>query len=70
MIRWELCFKAVFLSMTCCSVICLVACSKQNKEQFVRDAAKEQLYAVTTNNQSVSTTQSPEDKSISEYLRN
>ena len=68
MIRWKLCFKAVILSMTCCSVICLVACSKQNKEQFVRDAAKEQLYAVTTNNQSVSTSQSPEDMSLSDYL--
>ena len=70
MVIEKLCFKAVIFSLICYSTMCLVACSKQNKEQFVKDVAKEQVYVTTNNSQSVSTTQSPEDKSISEYLRN
>ncbi len=55
-----------------CLLMCLLfsACSKHDSKQFVKAISEDNPYMNSAESQPVSTTQSPEDKSISEYLRN
>ena len=54
-----------------CLLVCLLfsACSKQDSKQFVKAVSEDKYLSSFTRGESVSTTQSPEDKSISDYLR-
>ena len=54
-----------------CLLMCLLlsACSKQDSKQFVKAVSEDKYLSSFTRGESVSTTQSPEDKSISDYLR-
>ncbi len=53
-----------------CLLVCLLfsACSKHDSKQFVKAVSEDNLYMNSAESQPVSTTQSPEDKSITDWL--